>query len=193
MSKFVSFTYKNEFSVKNKALRFLWSIVWLVAFRPTPRWGLNGWRIFLLRAFGARVGERSRVLPTCKVWAPWNLEIGNSTVLGDSVDCYSMGLIKIGSYVSVSQRSFLCAGSHDINTVRLPLITKPIFINDYAWVCAEAFIGPGCEVGEGAVVAARAVCMKSVPAWKVVAGNPACVVKDRVVIEMQNGTENSHE
>lgn len=183
MVKFDKFKYKNEFSNKNKILRLIWDLVWLVAFRPTPRWMLNSWRIFLLRVFGANIGKGSRVLPTCKIWAPWNLEIGESTVLGDHVDCYSMDKIKIGSYVSISQRSFICSGSHDITSIQLPLITKPILIHDYAWICSDAFIAPGCEIGEGAVVAARTVCIKNVPAWKVVAGNPSRVIKNRVVVE----------
>ena len=161
--------------------RLLWELVWLLLFRPTPRWFFNAWRVFLLRCFGATIGPGSRVLPTCRVWAPWNLTLGSYSVLGDDVDCYAMNSIIIGSKVAISQRAFLCGGSHDIESLRRPLITGPICIHDHAWVCAEAFVGPNITIGEGAIIAARAAVVRDVPEWVVVGGNPANVIKQRTI------------
>ncbi|MCI0560697.1 MAG: hypothetical protein MN733_19605, partial [Nitrososphaera sp.] len=61
------------------------------------------------------------------------------------------------------------------------LIRMPIVIEDDVWIGAGAFIGPGVKVGQGAVVGARAVVTKDVPPWKIVAGNPACIIKDRII------------
>jgi putative colanic acid biosynthesis acetyltransferase WcaF len=63
----------------------------------------------------------------------------------------------------------------------MPLLKPPIRIEDQAWICADAFVGPGVVVGEGAVVGARAVVTKDVAAWTVVAGNPARFVKKRAL------------
>lgn len=183
MSRFPHFRYVNRLSLRNKLGRLLWGFVWFVFFRPTPRWALNGWRLFLLQMFGAQIGEGSRVLPSCRIWAPWNLKMGRYSVLGDDVDCYTMAKITIGDHVSISQRAFLCTGSHDISSIALPLTTNPIEIADYVWVCADAFVGPGCRIGTGSVVAARAVCVRQVAEWVVVAGNPAQVVGVRQVSE----------
>ena len=78
--------------------------------------------------------------------------MGQYSALGSDVDCYSVDKIHIGSRVTISQRAFLCTGSHDINSLALPLTSQPIKIEDYAWVCAEAFIGPGVKIGHSSVV-----------------------------------------
>jgi len=58
-------------------------------------------------------------------------------------------------------------------------MTAPIVIEAQGWVAAEAFIAPGVTLGEGAVAAARAVVTRDVPAWTVVAGNPARTLRQR--------------
>ncbi|MBS3913415.1 MAG: putative colanic acid biosynthesis acetyltransferase [Bacteroidetes bacterium] len=179
--KFEQFRYKNEFSRSSKIKRFIWNIVYLLLFRPTPGWALHGWRIFLLRCFGAKVGNNCKIYPSCRIWAPWNLELGSFVCLAEHVDCYSVALIKMGSKVTISQRSFICTASHDIGLLNRPLIHKPIEIADHAWVCAESFLAPGVIVGEGAVIGARSAVFKDVEAWSVVGGNPAKFIKKRIL------------
>lgn len=183
MSEFKKYQYEDRLSKKSKMLRLLWNFIWVAFFRTNPRWLLNAWRINLLRLFGAEIGVGCKVAPSCFVWAPWNLEMGDYSVLGDYVDCYTMDKIKIGSKVAVSQRAFICTGTHDISSLRRPLVTKPIFIEDHVWICAEAFVGPGIRVARGAIVAARAVVTKDVESFAVVAGSPAIFIKKRVLEE----------
>jgi putative colanic acid biosynthesis acetyltransferase WcaF len=171
--------YENDISGKTQLSRLLWALAWILFFRPTPRWCFHGWRRGLLRIFGAKVGEGSKIDPTCRIWAPWNLNIGSFTALGEGVDCYCVARIEIGSKVAVSQRTFLCSASHDISSLQRPLIRSSIKIEDHAWICAQAFIGPGICLGEGSVVAACAVVTKDVSAWEVVGGNPAKKIKIR--------------
>lgn len=175
--------YVNEIPLADRIRRLGWEVVWFFLFRPTPRWLFNGWRLLLLRSFGARIGAGCRVLPTCRIWAPWNLEMGNYSALGEGVDCYTMDRIVVGDYVTVSQRAFLCTGTHDISKRALPLTTRPIRIHDHAWICAEAFIGPGVSIGRGSVVAARAVVRKDCGEWVIVEGNPAVATRLRVLDE----------
>ncbi len=181
MSNFKKYQYEDNLSKKSKLLRLVWNFVWSVFFRTNPRWLLNSWRITLLRLFGAKIGQGCKVSPTCFVWAPWNLEMGSYSVLGDYVDCYTMDKITIGSKVAISQRAFICTGTHDIQSLRRPLITKPIFIENHVWVCAQAFIGPGVHLQKGAVIAAGAVVVKNVSELNVVAGNPAIFIKKRIL------------
>ena len=175
--------YVDRLSRSLRIRRLVWGLVWLIFFRPTPRWLLDQWRIFLLRLFGAKIGTGCRVAPSCVVWAPWNLSIGDRTALAEGVECYCVDRISIGSNVCVSQRSFLCTASHDIRSLGRPLTHSPIVIEDHAWICAEAFVGPGVNLGEGAVVAACAVVIRDVAAWEVVGGNPAKFIKHRKLEE----------
>lgn len=170
--------FRSEFSLAHRAARALWGAVWLLLFRPTPR-PLHAWRCLLLRLFGARIGRGAKVYASAKVWAPWNLTMGAFSVLGDDVDCYAVDRIEIGEHTIISQYSYLCAATHDFENPAFPLVTAPIRIGAHAWIAADAFIGPGVTVGEGAVVGARASVFKDVPAWTIVGGNPARVLRTR--------------
>lgn len=171
--------YVDEMPRSLKVKRLIWQIVYACVFRPTPRFAMNKWRLAILRAFGAKIGKGSRVAPDCFVWAPWNLEMGVYACLADGVDCYTQSKISLGDYSTVSQRAFLCTASHSIRTLERPLFSRPITIAAHAWVCAEAFVGPGVTVGDGAVVGARAVAMRNISPWEIVAGNPAKVIGTR--------------
>jgi putative colanic acid biosynthesis acetyltransferase WcaF len=140
---------------------------------------MHGWRRFLLRCFGARIGRGAMPYPTAVIWAPWNLIMRDHSVMGDGVDCYSVTSIEIGEHASISQRAFLCAASRDIDDADHSLMTAPIVIGAHGWVAAEAYIGPGVTIAPGGVAAARAVVVRDVPAWTVVAGNPARPIRQR--------------
>lgn len=140
-----------------------------------------GWKRFLLRCFGANLSDTAVVYSGTRVYAPWNLEMGNHSCLADEVDCYNVDTVRIGDNTTVSQKSYLCTASHDITKPDLPLITAPITIEDQVWVGADAFIGMGVTVHQGTVVGARASVYKDVEAWTVVGGNPAKVIKKRAI------------
>lgn len=166
-------------SLGNKLARGVWNLAWLVLYRPTPR-PCHAWRRAVLRAFGAHIGKAVRVYPSARIWAPWNLEMGDYSCLGDYVDCYSVDRIRIGAQATVSQYSFLCSASHDYNDPAMPLVTAPIAIGERAWVTADVFVAPGVSIGAGAVVLARSSVFHDVAPWMVAAGNPAVTVKPRV-------------
>jgi putative colanic acid biosynthesis acetyltransferase WcaF len=172
--------YENRLGIKNRLGRVLWAVVWAVLFRPSPA-PLHGWRRWLLRRFGAVIGRGAHPYPSVRVWAPWQLKMGDHSCLADGVHCYNVAPISLGDFAIVSQRSFLCAATHDHTDPEFRLVSIPIVIHDRAWVAAEAFIGPGVTVGEGAVVGARAVVVKNVDPWTVVVGNPGKRVGTRVM------------
>lgn len=182
MSEFANLRYVDTMPRSLKVKRGLWVLVWMLFFRPTPRGILNGWRLFLLRLFGARIGRGSKVAASCFVWAPWNLEMGEFSVLGDGVDCYTMDKIRIGSKVAVSQRCFLCTGSHDTTSLRRPLITRPITIGDHSWIAAESMVMPGVDIAEGSVIGARSLVTRDMPAWSVCAGHPCVAIRPRRLV-----------
>ncbi len=149
-------------------------ILFRISFRT-----MFGWRRFVLRLFGSKIGVQVNVYNTVRIYMPWNLEIGDYSSIGEYAYIYNLGKIRIGKSTTISQRVHLCAGTHDYTDPAMPLLKLPISINDQSWICADSFIGPDVIIGEGAVVGARAVVTKNVNDWNVVAGNPARVIKKR--------------
>lgn len=169
------------FSLRNRIGRALWHSVWLLLFCSTPR-PLHAWRCLLLRAFGAKLGEAVHPYPSARIWAPWNLEMGDHSCLSEDVDCYCVDRIRIGAHATVSQYSFLCTASHDYKDPAMPLVTAPITIGERAWIAADVFVAPGVTIGDGAVVAARSSVFSDIDSWTVAAGNPAKSVKKRELL-----------
>ena len=167
-----------SFSINNRLARICWNIVYVLFFRISPS-PFFGWRKYLLVIFGAKIGEGVHVYPGVKIWAPWNLEIGDYSGIASGVILYSQGKITIGKKVVISQGAHLCAGTHDYTDPGFPLITKPIVIMDHVWIAAEAFIHPGITIGEGAVIGARSVVTKDMPSWMICAGHPSIPFKKR--------------
>jgi putative colanic acid biosynthesis acetyltransferase WcaF len=166
-----------KYSPSENAARVAWALS-AVLFRFSPR-PFFRWRAALLRVFGARVGRDVHVYPSARITMPWNLTIGDWSSIGEDVLVYDLGPVAIGDRVTISQRAQLCAGTHDYRDPAMPLLKPPIRVGDEAWICANAFVGPGVTVGDGAVVGACAVAVRDVPAWSVVAGNPARIVGTR--------------
>jgi len=172
---------ENRSAQKYRAWELIRRVLWgvgAVLFRWTPRL-LYGVRNAILRGFGAEVGQHVRIHPSATIYFPWNLSIGDWSSIGEGAFIYNLGPIAIGEKVTVSQRAHLCAGTHDATDPAMPLRKPPIEVGDQAWVCADAFVGPGVTVGQGAVVGARAVAVDDVEAWTIVGGNPAQVIKER--------------
>lgn len=161
--------------------------LWTFIVEPLVRWlpkSCSVIRIFALRVFGARIGKRCLVMPGVKVLMPWNLELDEFVAVGHSVDIYNHAPIRIRRMSVVSQRCFLCTGSHDYLDQTMPLTWKPIDIGSECWVAAEAFIAPGVTIADGVVVGARSVVSRSIDSpWTVWAGNPAKLVKARLMKE----------
>lgn len=167
-----------SFSFGHRCYRAAWTVCWLLLAAWTPPF-LHPWRRLLLRVFGARIAPTARIHASARVWYPANLEMGNQACLGPRVNCYSMARIALGPYALASQGAHLCAGTHDIDDPNFQLKAAPISIGAKAWVAAEAFVGPGVSIGEGAVLGARGVAFQDLDPWAVYAGNPAREVRKR--------------
>ena len=165
-----------------KFKRLAWLSVWTIFAKWMPYFIGRGWRVLLLSLFGMKHKDHVGVYPTCKVWAPWNVEMGSYVAIDDAVNLYSAAKITIGTKVAISREVFVCTASHDITKPNRPLLAAPITICDGVWVGARAIILPGVMIGEGAIVAAGAVVTKDVKPWTVVGGNPARFIKNRKFI-----------
>lgn len=171
----------SKYSLGEQILRVLWGMT-SVVFKATPRpfFGVRRW---ILRFFGAKIGVHVNIYSSATIYFPWNLEIGDYSAIGENSLIYNLGKVTIGQKATISHRAHLCAGSHDYTDPSLPLLKLPIHIGDQAWICADAFVGPGVKIGEGAIVGARGVAISDVAGWEIVAGNPAKFIKQRILKE----------
>lgn len=163
---------------RNRVFRACWNLTWAVfaSWTPPP---LRGWRRWLLRLFGAKVAPTANIYGSARIWYPPNLELGTYASISPNVTVYSVAKITLGDYAVVSQGTQLCTAGHDIEDPHFQTIARPIAIGRRAWVAAEAFVGPGVTIGEGAVLGARGCTFANLEPWTVYVGNPARALKPR--------------
>lgn len=157
----------------------LWWLVQGLLFACSPQF-MYAWRRFLLRLFGANIGKKVLVRPSARVTYPWKLTVGDYSWIGDEVVLYTLGEIEIGSHVVISQRSYLCTGSHEPTQLAFDIFARPIVIEDQVWLATDVFVAPGVRIGRGTVLGARSSVFSDLPVGKICYGNPAIVVRDRV-------------
>lgn len=166
------------FPLRVRLRRMAWNLCWLLLYRLSPR-PLHAWRQMLLTAFGAKMGPDCHFYPGSKVWAPWNLVCADQVTAADGVEIYNQAPMYLGSHAILSQQSYLCGATHDFDDPAFPLIAYTTTIGAYAWVCARASVGPGVNLGEGAVLGLGSVATRDLEPWGVYAGIPAIKVKQR--------------
>lgn len=185
-----SYDQSNYSRGRSNAIVLLWWFIQGTVFRFSIH-NMYGWRRLLLKLFGAKVGESVQVRPTAKFTYPWKVEIGDYTWIGDHVEFYSLDHIIIGKHCIISQNSYLCTGSHELQDPSFSLVTKPIMIKDGAWVASDVFVYPGVTINEMAVAGARSTVTKSIPYNEIHAGSPARFIKERFPKEVAYEKENS--
>ena len=166
------------FGWTNRLERALWQTAWLLLARWTPP-PLFGWRRFILRLFGAHIGDGVRIYASTRIWLPRHLACGEGVIVGPHVRLYNQGHIAIRARSVISQYAHLCASTHDVRDPGFALVTKPIVIGEGCWVAADAFVGPGVTMETGAVLGARAALFDRAEADGIYRGNPAVHVATR--------------
>jgi putative colanic acid biosynthesis acetyltransferase WcaF len=163
----------------------LWrEALWFFAGQPLLRSSLipfSGFRSWLLRLFGAKIGQGVYSKPGLRVKFPWYLEVGDYSWLGEDLWIDNLAPVVIGPHVCLSQGVYLCTGNHDWSLTNMKLFRKPIVCERGCWVGARAVVCPGVVIGEGAIVTVGSVAARSVPPYEIHAGNPASFVRRRVL------------
>jgi putative colanic acid biosynthesis acetyltransferase WcaF len=150
-----------------------------------PRWVVYAWavveqllvtnpwqvssrvRVRALRAFGADIGTDVIFRPRTRVKFPWKLHVGDRSWIGEGVWMHNQDALFIGADVAISQETFLTTGSHAFRT-DMALITRPIRIEDGAWIASRCIVLGGAVVGRSAVVAPGTVVRGNVAAGIVI-------------------------
>ncbi|MEM0967764.1 MAG: WcaF family extracellular polysaccharide biosynthesis acetyltransferase [Verrucomicrobiota bacterium] len=150
----------------------LWHLIRIFIFHsalPYP----SAFKVWLLRRFGAQVGKGVVIHPQVNIKFPWRLQIGDHSWIGEEACLLSLAEIKIGAHCCLSQRSFLCTGSHAFHAPAFDLKVAPITIEDHCWIAAQVFVGKGVSIGQHSLVSTGSVVTENVPPGSYVEGNPA--------------------
>jgi putative colanic acid biosynthesis acetyltransferase WcaF len=158
----------------------LWWLTKCIFFLTRIPWP-NGLKRRVLVLFGARIGEGLVMRPRVNVHFPWKLVVGDHCWIGYDCDLLNYEAITLGDHVAIAHRVFLTTGNHDYKHHAMAYRNEALLVGSGTWIASCAFIGPGVTIGEHCVVAAGSVVTKSVPAWSVVRGNPAQVIRRRVL------------
>jgi putative colanic acid biosynthesis acetyltransferase WcaF len=156
----------------------IWWFIQATLFKCSPQF-MFGWRNFLLRAFGAKIGKGVKVRSSAIITYPWNLEIGDFTWVGDETVIYNLGMVKIGNHVAIAHRVYLCTGSHEVDKASFDIYAKEIVLHDQAWIANDVFISPGCVIHKGAVIGSRSSVFHDMPEGMICIGSPARPIKPR--------------
>ncbi|MFI5107219.1 MAG: putative colanic acid biosynthesis acetyltransferase [Terriglobales bacterium] len=174
-----SFRVPSGFRGRSAIVVQLWWIVQATLFRLSPQ-VLYGFRSFLLRLFGARIGKGVLIRPSARITYPWHLEIGDHCWVGDDSVLYNLGKITIGNDVAIAHRVYLCTGLHDYEDPQFSIAASPITIEDEVWLPNDIFVGPGVTIGRGCVVGARSTVLRDLPEMMLCAGYPAKPIRPRL-------------
>lgn len=147
-----------------------------------PAWiPFMGFKIFLLRLFGAKIGKRICLKPCVLIKSPWNLTIGNDCWIGEKVWIDNLDKVYIGNNVCISQGALLLTGNHDYTISSMPYRNAPITIEDGAWVGGKAVVCSGVTVHQNAILTVGSVATKDLEADGIYQGNPAVRIRERII------------
>jgi len=154
-----------------------WTFARFLFFQNAFPWP-SSLRCALLRAFGAKIGREVVIRANVNVSFPWRLTIGDHVWIGEDVGILTLAPVTIESNVCISQRAYLCTGSHNFRRGDFKLQVAPITVREGSWIAAASFIAPGVEIGSGAIVSAGSVVFANVAPNTWVRGNPATAVSE---------------
>jgi len=163
---------------RGKVFVFLWFLCQETLFRfsPLPCYGFRRW---LLKVFGCKLGKQVIVHPRARLHFPWRIEIGDYSWIGDDAWLYSVAPIKIGEQTIISQKSFLCTAGHDHHDPHFKTTHDPITVGNGVWIATDVYVAPGVTIGDNAVIGARSSVFQDMPAGMMCYGYPCRPVRPR--------------
>ena len=172
--------YSSPWSKKEAILIRIWEVVWNLLIRWLPK-PFSVWYRFWLKLFGAKIYGKPFIAPTCRIYAPWLLEIHHKACLATRSEVYNLGPICIKERVTIAQYTYLCNGTHDFESPILPLVVGNMVIEKDVFIGAKAIILPGLHIEEGCIIGAGSILTKDTEPFGIYGGNPAKFIKKRII------------
>lgn len=164
-----------------KFKQFLWYLTNIIFFK-NPFNVISSSKVFLLRAFGAKVDKGVVIKPAVNIKYPWKLAIGEYSWIGEHVWIDNLEFISIGKNVCLSQGAMLLTGNHNYRTTTFDLIVKGIILEDGVWIGAKAVVCPGTVCKSHSVLSVQSVASRRMESYQIYQGNPAISMKERNIL-----------
>lgn len=173
------FNPRSNFSAKKGFLFFsLWQLFkgfFFLTWFPWP----SKYKVWILRLFGARVGQHIVLKPRINIHMPWNFTCGDYCWIGEGVEIFNFENVTIGSHCCISQNVSIFAAGHNYRSPCLEYYNLPVTIRDGVWLCANSIICPGVVVETDTVLTVGSILKNSTCPKSIYSGNPAIFTKVR--------------
>ncbi len=165
---------------KNVIVRILWYYINIIFFKNSFN-TLNFTKVFLLKLFGAKIGQGVVIKPSVNIKYPWRLQIGNHVWIGENAWIDNLADVKIGDNCCISQGAMLLTGSHDYSKTTFDVITGEIILEDGVWIGAKSIVYPDIICKSHSLLGVNSVATKKLDPYFIYHGNPAVKISKRTV------------
>ena len=165
---------------RSKIVVLLWYFI-NVLFFINPLFPFSGFKIILLRIFGAKIGRGVLIKPAVNIKYPWLLTVGNHCWIGEKVWIDNLAQVTIGNHVCISQGAMLLTGNHNYKLSTFDLIIGQIILEEGAWIGAKSVVCPGVKCASHSVLAVSSIATKDLEPYAIYQGNPAIKIKERFI------------
>lgn len=137
--------------------------------------------IILKYIYQMNIGKKVIIYGGFEFRSPWNISIGDGTIIGNECKLDGRNGICIGKNVNLSTGVWIWTEQHDVNDAFFRSNTSggTVVIGNRAWLSSRTIILPGIEIGEGSILAAGGVLTKNMEAYGIYGGVPAKKIGER--------------
>ncbi|KGL64350.1 WcaF family extracellular polysaccharide biosynthesis acetyltransferase [Polaribacter sp. Hel1_85] len=181
MKKVKLSNYNNDWYKPGSKIKIL---IWYyinILFFINPLNSISSLKIFILRFFGAKIGNNVVIKQSVNVKYPWFLEVGDNVWIGENVWIDNLAKVKIENNVCISQGAMLLCGNHNYKKSTFNLIVKEITLKEGSWVGAKSVVCPGVTLKSHAILSVGSIATKDLDSYSIYQGNPAIKVRERKI------------
>lgn len=138
-------------------------------------------KIFVLKLFGAKIGENLTIKPKVNIKYPWFLEVGNNVWIGETAWIDNFVKVTIEDNVCISQGATLLTGNHNYKKNNFEMIVSEIYLEKGVWIGAKSVVCGGVRCLSHSVLSVNSVATKDLNPYIIYQGNPAEAVRERII------------
>ena len=160
--------FKNRYiPIRKKYKIVIWEICSLLFFRSKISILNYSSKSWILRRFGAKIGDKLVIKRDVHIKSPWELQIGDNVWIGEKVWIDNISKITIGSNVCISQGVQMNSGNHDYKKEDFELISSPINIESNVWIGCFSVILPGSNIASNLMISGGSIFPKNYESRKI--------------------------